>query len=136
MKKRNYTLLILPLLTLILQILPYGAVLDFANPEGGSIRKTYSYFSLVPFGYANFGPLITAALTSALMVMTVILVFKYNQAVYKAAMAVAAVAFAVSLTPFFYGIRYVSVVGIIISVALGAQTVLTFVTKKDKKDQK
>lgn len=136
MKKRNYRLLILPLLTLILQMLPYGAVLNFANPEGESFRRTYSYFSLVPFGYANFGPFITAVLTCSLMVMAVILLFKYNKTVYRAALAISAVAFAVSLTPLLYGVRYMSVIGVIISVALGAQTVLLFATNKDKKEEK
>ena len=45
MKKKMITLALL-LSALVLEILPYGAVLNFANPEGESWRKTYSYFRL------------------------------------------------------------------------------------------
>lgn len=57
--------LVLLLETLLLEFLPLGAVLSF--PQGpnttGLHQETYSYFSLVPFGYANFTPLITGILT-------------------------------------------------------------------------
>ncbi|MBQ8880024.1 MAG: hypothetical protein IJY69_04200 [Clostridia bacterium] len=65
MKKRG-RFLILPFFTLILEALPYGAVMYFANMGGKSIRSTYSYFDLPPFGYANFSPLLTAVITGIL----------------------------------------------------------------------
>ena len=48
MKKRLLYVL-LPIVTLILEILPYGAVCNFANPEGEPFRKTFSYFDLIIF---------------------------------------------------------------------------------------
>ena len=65
MKKKMIMLCIITA-TLILEILPYGAVCNFANTDGGPWRQTFSYFSLVPFGYANFAPFIVALLTCAL----------------------------------------------------------------------
>ena len=44
---------ILPVITIVLEILPYGAVCNFANPEGEVLRETFSNFDLTPFGYAN-----------------------------------------------------------------------------------
>ena len=45
--KKRFVYLILPVITLILEIIPYGAVLNFGRPaEDGSIgyfRETYSY---------------------------------------------------------------------------------------------
>lgn len=137
MKKRGAALIILPVLALILQILPYGAVLNFANPEGEPFRRAYSYFSLVPFGYANFGPLITAILTCVLMLLIFIVIFKYNDTVYGAAQLISAIAFFASVTPIFYGLQNISVIGIVISVALCAHTVLMTIIKKTyKKDYK
>ena len=71
MKKKLVTLFT-TLIALVLEILPYGAVCNFANPEGEPLRYTYSYFDLSPFGYANFAPFIVALLTCALTVMLVV----------------------------------------------------------------
>ena len=60
MKKRALYL-ILPIVTLVLECLPFGAVCNFALDQGETVRKTFSYFDPVPFGYANFAPLLTAA---------------------------------------------------------------------------
>ena len=55
----------------ILELTPYGAVLVFGRPaEDGTIgrfRETYSYFSLMPVGYANFFPMLTGILTAILL---------------------------------------------------------------------
>lgn len=56
---------VLLLETLFLESLPLGAVLSFSQGPNatGLHQETYSYFSLIPFGYANFTPLITGILT-------------------------------------------------------------------------
>ena len=71
--KKRLMYLALPALTLILEILPYGAVCNFANPEGEAWRRTYSYFDLTPFGYANFAPLLTAFLTCLFFVFLLLI---------------------------------------------------------------
>lgn len=58
--KKRLPLLLFPVLALILEALPYGAVLQFARPAAAPLRELYSYFDLTPFGYANFAPLFTA----------------------------------------------------------------------------
>lgn len=49
-----------------LELLPWGAVLCFAKGPNESYPPSYySYFSLVPFGYGNFTPLLTGLFTIA-----------------------------------------------------------------------
>ena len=67
--KKRLPLLLLPALTLVLEALPYGAVLQFARPAAAPLRELYSYFDLTPFGYANFAPLFTALGTCVLLVL-------------------------------------------------------------------
>lgn len=134
MIKKRLLYLILPVVTLVLEILPYGAVCNFANPEGKPWRKTYSYFSLLPFGYANFAPLLTAIMTCFIAVLSIIycLTGRYNVAVIaKIMLCVAAI---LSLCPLLLGITYFSVVGALITLCLIAQLILIhFTIKKSNK---
>ena len=57
--------LALQLAALLLELLPYGVVMRFADGPEKVIRYTVSYFNPLPFGYGNFFPLITAILTAA-----------------------------------------------------------------------
>ena len=125
--KKKYFLPILAAAALLLEALPYGAVLNFANPEGEPVRRTYSYFSLTPFGYASFGPLITAVLTSVLFVLAVIYYFKSTEKMLKIIKIIAFLALVSSISPLFMGIRYFSVVGALISVCLFLYCIATSV---------
>ena len=124
--KKKLIILCTTLIALVLEILPYGAICNFANPEGEPWRRTYSYFDLTPFGYANFAPFIVALLTCVLIILIVVsLVSKKKM---KAPiLAVSAIATVLSLAPLLYGIRFFSVVGALISVALAITTVVAFV---------
>lgn len=81
----------------VLELLPYGAVLHFANGFGGTIRETFSYFSFIPFGYANFGPLCTAVLSCLLLGLAAVYLLSGKGRPILRIVSVAA--FAVSLTP-------------------------------------
>ena len=61
---------------LIAEILPNGAVLLFASGPDERIRQTFSYSSLIPFGYANFFPFLTAILTVVVTLVSVISLLK------------------------------------------------------------
>ena len=63
---KKVCLAVLPALTIVLELLPLGAVCIFATSPTERVKETFSYFSLTPFGYANFAPLITATLTVAI----------------------------------------------------------------------
>ena len=120
MKKKLITLCIL-LCTLVLEILPYGAVCNFASPEGPPHRATYSYFSLTPYGYANFAPLITAILTCVLLLIVLISII-FKKAIGKKTAILAGIASLISLCPMLYGLDYYSIVGAMISLCLIAGT--------------
>ncbi len=124
MKRKRFLYLILPVITLVFEILPYGAVCNFANPEGKPWRETYSYFSLLPFGYANFAPLLTGLITCVIVVMLIVYCFtgKYN--IVKIAKAVLCVAVVLSLCPLLLGTNYFSVVGILITLSLISELIL------------
>ena len=79
MKRKKILFSLFILATFILELIPNGAVLNFANPEGDSWRRTYSYFSMTPFGYANFGPLFTAILTCVLIILVCVSWFKFSK---------------------------------------------------------
>ncbi len=118
MKIKKCLFIALPLVALILELLPYGVVLNFANPDGEPWRRTYSYFSMMPFGYANFGPLITAILTCVLLVLVVIYLFKPRKGLNTAILNVAGFATAASLLPLIFGFDYLTVIGIVITMLL------------------
>ena len=119
---KKFSLLICPLVVLILELLPFGAVLNFANPEGESFRETFSYFSLTPFGYANFGPFITAVLSCILLISVIIYVLKGK--LKKFSIILGIVACAVSLSPLLFGLHYYSVIAGLITFFLGLEVML------------
>ena len=110
--------LILPLLTLILEILPFGAVCVFAAGPDQVYRETFSYFDLLPFGYANFAPLITALLTCAAFALLVFYCVTGRYGASKAAKYVLCVCTAFSLGPLFLGIRFYPIIAFLITLTL------------------
>lgn len=118
MKKLRFLSIICPAIALVCEILPYGAVLNFANPEGQPFRETFSYFDLTPFGYANFAPLITAVLTCIILILTVVFIIKPKKTAAKRIATLSLIAFVISLMPLLFGLSFFSIVGAVISAAL------------------
>ena len=116
--KKRWLYLILPLVTLVLEILPYGAVCNFANPEGDPLRKTFSPFDLTPFGYATFAPLITAVITCIVFLLIVIFCITGNKKWACKARNILYIGAVFSLGPLVLGIRFFSIVGALITVSL------------------
>ncbi len=125
---KKIRLLILPIITIILQILPCGAVLVFAPSPTERVRETFSYFNLTPFGYANFAPFITALLTCIILLLALISIKleKMRKAVFWLSLAAAII----SLLPLVFGIDYYSVVGGIITITLAIESVLAKISAK------
>ena len=137
MKKKKIFLLILPILALILEIIPCGAVCVFANPDGEVTRKLYSYFSLVPYGYANFSPLIVGVLTCIITALTVIYLIKRKRMTVVFAEFLTWICASLSLCPLIYGTEFYSVVGGLISASLFLQAIIIHKhTLKTKGSQK
>lgn len=134
--KKRLLYLMLPIVTLILEILPYGAVLNFMLPsvtEGvppGRFRELYSYFDLTPFGYGNFAPLITAVITCIILLLVAIYCITDNRKWAVTAKNILYVCAAFSLGPLVLGIRFFSLVGALITISLIAELLLIQFTIK------
>lgn len=126
--KKRFLYLILPLITLILEILPYGAVLNFARPatDGsvGHFRELYSYFNLTPFGYANFAPFITAIMSCIIFIMLLIYCIADKRRFAVIARNILWGCAVVSLGPLVLGIRYFSVIGVLITLTIIVELLL------------
>ncbi len=120
---KKAVLLINSILIIILELLPYGAVMRFATAPGEILVELYPYFSLLPFGYANFGPLLTALLSVVLLAFTLVFVFVGKAR--KGITVISVIAFITSLMPLMFGFAYVSFVGVLISVLLLLNIVLS-----------
>ena len=123
MKKRLLYLL-LPIATLILEVLPYGAVCIFASSPTERIRKTFSYFDLIPFGYANFAPLLAAILTCVILALLIFFCVKGAMPAAVMARNLLYVAVAMSLGPLILGIAYFSLVAALITLLLVGELLL------------
>ena len=132
--KKSLIMLCTSITALVLEVLPYGAVCNFANPEGEPWRRTYSYFDLTPFGYANFSPFIVALLTCALTVMIVVSIVT-KKPMRLPILAVSAIAALLSPAPLFFGINYFSFVGACITVVLLITALLAFFQKDVTKNK-
>ena len=132
--KKSLIMLCTSITALVLEALPYGAVCNFANPEGEPWRRTYSYFDLTPFGYANFAPFIVALLTCALAVM-IVLSLVIKKPMRTPILAISAIATLLSLAPLLFGISYFSLVGACITVALLITALLAFFQKDVTKNK-
>ncbi len=137
MKKQEKILLTTVFGSILLEIIPFGAVCNFAvSPEagGGSRRTLFSYFSLIPYGYANFGPFITAVLTCVIALLLIFaLLFRKKCGHYRAIGILSGIAFLTSLLPLLFGLSNYSVVGLLISLLLGVSGVLCFWIEKERK---
>lgn len=131
MFKRKIAMTVLSILTLILEILPYGAVCVFSDGVT-EYRETYSYFDLRPFGYANFSPLITAVLSCVILVLCIILCFRKSKKLNKALATLSGLAAVISFVPFLMGLgfRFYGVCAAAITSLLAVIFILSLSVKK------
>ena len=122
--KKRFLYLVLPIITLILEVSPYGAVCIFASSPTDRIRETFSYFDLTPFGYANFAPFLTALITCLIFILLLIYWLKGNAVFAIKAKNILYVAAVMSLGPLVFGLSYFSVVGALITTCLIAELLL------------
>lgn len=127
--KKRLLYLILPIVALVLEILPYGAICNFANFEGEAFRRTYSYFSMIPFGYANFAPFLTGLITCVVVLLLLIYLFTAKSSIINATRIVLCVGVVISLCPLLFGISFFSIIGGLISLSLGIELFLLFAFK-------
>ena len=90
-------------IALILEILPIGTVMVFATSPTKQTIEVYSYFSLIPVGYANFTPLLTGILTILIILLGAIALFKFDNAasLRKAMFVCSVISLLLSIVPLF-----------------------------------
>ncbi|MBQ3866216.1 MAG: hypothetical protein II776_04885 [Clostridia bacterium] len=117
-------------LALILAALPWSAALLF--PENGEEERRilFSSFDPAPFGYGNPWPLLTAVAVCALLVCALTVWIKKTGCALLQVLSGAA--FVLSVMPVFSGWRYLTVTGVLLSLVLLAETVLSFLTLPEK----
>lgn len=135
MKKAGIAHIVIAVAIIVLESLPYGAVLNFGEPDPsgkiGFIRKTYSYFSLTPFGNADFGPLLTAVLSCALLCLLVISLLLQKPALQSISRVLSVLALLTSLLPLLSGIEYTSGCGWAVSALLLLEIILLRIQKRE-----
>ena len=120
--------MVFPALTIVLEALPMGAVCTFAISPTERVRETFSYFSLIPFGYANFAPLITAILTVVILLLSLISLKK--DSVFNALFVLSIITAIISLMPLMYGLNNYSLVGALITIALVTESIFVKAQQK------
>lgn len=120
MNKRKFTILVFVIVALILETLPYGAVLNFGDEDGETLRRTFSYFDPVSYGYANFGPLLTASVTLLLFVAASVDLFGRKTPPSTAVSVISAVGILFSVLPLTGGFKAYSAIGALITLMLAA----------------
>lgn len=103
---------------LVMEILPIGAVLVFAAGPDERIKESFSYFSLTPFGYANFFPLFAGIATAAAVLCCLIGILFEKEKLKNTAFILNISALIFSLLPFLMSRDYMNLFSWIISLLL------------------
>ena len=122
MLKRKQSIIVFAVLIviLVLELLPYGIVLEFAHISPdlsiSYYEQHFSYFDLIVYGYGNVGALFTAILTCVLLVISIINLLVDNDKIKTTIKIVALIALVASLAPLI--VNCYSVLGGAISILL------------------
>lgn len=130
MKKHIMLSRIFCVVLIVLELMPGSAVCVFATAPGERIIEEFSCFDMIPFGNANFGPLITAVLTIVLLLLLTVIFFYDTQNMRNIAAGVCSVAFLSSVSPIIYGVDYMSGISYCISLILLCTAVLLFISAR------
>lgn len=136
MKNLKISRLVILIITVILEGLPFSAVLRFGSDSGEVIYETFSYFRLEPWGYGN-PTLLVAVLTVALAVLVIVSLYKnVGGKFYTAETVISWFAFLFSLLSVVFStndpIKYV-ITGFSISVLLFANLIFCYLAIYNKK---
>ncbi|SHN88459.1 hypothetical protein [Desulfitobacterium chlororespirans] len=66
------------LIAIMLMATPYGIAMTFASGPTERVTKYFPYFSLMPFGYGNWFPIITALLSIVVVFLLLVGIRKAN----------------------------------------------------------
>lgn len=104
-------ILLSQVMALVFEMFPDALMLPFASGPNQWVTKTFSYFSLTPFGYAEFSPILTGVLTIIIIVLSAINLIQARKALklQNADFICAIIAFVFSILHLLkYGAAYMS----------------------------
>ena len=119
---KKISLILIPIIAIVLETLPSGVVMMFAASPSERVAETFSYFSLLPLGYANFVPLFVAIITCIILLLSLISLKKTNIVKYVFLLLLIGIIF--SIMPIMAGIDYLTYPGVGISLLLTIECVL------------
>ena len=125
---RKWGILVIPVLVLLLEALPFGVRMVFA-PGPETRRASYhAFFSCLPFGYGVFGPVIAALLTVFLLIAA-LLTRKQDRT--PGVSVLSAAALLAALSPLFYVPGTFTLCGGFICALLAVELVLSLRREKE-----
>ncbi len=131
MKPKRVLQTLLPAAALILAFLPWGVALSFmSDPSLPPQVTTTSYFDLLPFGYGNFAPLITAVLTCVLLVLMLVHLATGSRKLRRAGKILAWAAAVISVFPVVFSAY--TLIGGLISICLAGDAVMLTTAEKEE----
>lgn len=105
-----------------LELLPTATAMIFADGPDRTVVRTFSCFSLIPLGYANFSPMLTGILTAVSVFTGIILLLRRQESGQNAVFFCTAAALIFSLLPMWAA--GISATGFAITAALTASALL------------
>ena len=119
---KKISLILIPIIAIVLETLPSGVVMMFAASPSERVTETFSYFSLLPLGYANFVPLFVAIITCIILLLALISLKKINFVKYVFLLSLTGIIF--SIMPIMAGIDYLTYPSVGITILLTIECVL------------
>lgn len=127
-------ILLSQVMALVFEMFPDALMLPFASGPNHWVTKTFSYFSLTPFGYAEFSPVLTGVLTIIIIALSAINLIQARKAALKlqnADFICAIIAFVFSILHLLkYGAAYMSFPSYAISALILISTALQAVANR------
>ena len=133
--KKRLLFLIAPIIALILECLPGGVIMIFADGPDSTFTETYSYFGLTPIFYGMYGPFLTVIMTCVIIILSLIYVFTAKRGLKTAIMVLAVFGMAFSVLPllmFILGVEEVTVINVIVALLLFAEAAMLLVKAEEK----
>ena len=133
--KKYYSNIAILIAVIVLESLPIGYVLAWANFEGAPYLDYVAYFSMVAFGTANFAPGLCAFFTCVTLVLSAVAVFVKSHKLDMTVIVFSAIALLFSIFTLIRNIDYITTVSIVITALLLVNAGLTLIPIKKNKNQ-
>ena len=129
---KKISMLMLSIITIVLEILPYGAVCVFMEDGGAEIKRTFSYFDLTPYSYANFSPFVTAVLSCMVCILCICFLRINSKIIKKTITMVAGLSTVISVIPIFRGTKYITIISVCVTLSMFILFVLSIMRERQE----